>query len=498
MNRLSKMVFVAGLALMGALATPISTYAAASDEKSSPTATAPSAEPTTAALEEQIRQQTLVLNEMREMLLKQQAEIDALKRQVNGAAPVVAVAPVVTAVPAESTTTVAAAPSATPSAAPQDAEAVAKRVEAIEKRLGNLKYTGDISMRYEGFYNQGFDAIADQGPRNRFRARVRLGLTGEIAKNFDWGLRVTSGSFDNPVSTQQSFTDFYDRKPIALDRAYLHFDSKTKGANLELVAGKFEAPWKRTEVTFDEDVQPEGFAETVAIGTGKATPLRTIKLTAWQLPFRERSIGADAVILGGQILTDWKFSDNWAATVSGAFHDFEQVDVIPPATNVSPTLVNAGFDYGTTNATVLNPVTGLLEYRSEYRVIDAIAELRYAGFGSRWPLVLRGDFIHNTSAYNKERDGGTVEALLGRRSEKGDVAFDYLFWKVERDAFPSVFQESEVTIQTNSLTHAIRARYLVEKQVELAVRYFATRRLNTLSPENRWLQHLQLDVQYRF
>jgi hypothetical protein len=55
-----------------------------------------------------------------------------------------------------------------------------------------------------------------------------------------------------------------------------------------------------------------------------------------------------------------------------------------------------------------------------------------------------------------------------------------------------------MVIQTNSVTHAVRARYMLQKQVEFAFRYFATRRLATTLPDNRWLNHLQFDVQYRF
>jgi hypothetical protein len=448
--------------------------------------------PGSAALEEQIRQQAALLEAMRGALEQQRAEIDELRRRLDareGAArEVVATAPAPTAPPAGPDE---------PKAAAQD-DSVAKRVDALEKRFGNVKLAGDIQLRYEGFFNQGFDAPADVSARNRFRVRLRAQLTGEIAKNFDWGLRLASGSFDNPISPQQTFTDYYNRKPIGIDRAYLHFDSKTEGVALELTGGKFDTPWKHTAVTFDEDVQPEGIAEKVRVDPGKSTPLRALEFTAWQLPYRERSIGADAVLFGGQVLTDWKFSDNWAATLSGTFHDFEQVDVIPPAVNVSPTLVNAGFDYGTTNTVVVNPFTGLPEYRSEYRVIDAIGELRYGGFGKQWPLVLRGDWIHNTSAFNNQKDGGTAEAILGRRQEAGDWSFDYVFWKVEREAFPSVFMDSEMVIQTNSVTHAVRARYMLQKQVEFAFRYFATRRLATTLPDNRWLNHLQFDVQYRF
>jgi hypothetical protein len=395
---------------------------------------------------------------------------------------------------------VAVAPQAGAGAAKPAADTVDKQVEELMRRWGRLRLSGDIQARFEGFFNQGFDATADVAARNRMRFRVRAQLAGDIGKNFDWGIRLASGSFDNPISPQQTYTDFYNRKPIGIDRAYLHFDSKTEAANLQLWVGKFEAPWKRTPITFDEDVQPEGLAESVGVEVSKDGPLRSIEFTAWQLPYRERSVGADAVLFGGQVLTEWKLSDAWSATLAGTFHDFEQVNVIPPAVNVSPTLVNAGFDYGTTNTVVVNPFTNLPEYRSDYRVIDAIAELRYAGFtkDGRWPLLLRADWIHNTSAFNNQKDGGQAEVIVGRRQEQGDWAFDYVFWKAEREAFPSVFMDSEMIIQTNSVSHAVRARYMLRRQVEFAWRYFAHRRLQTTAPENRWLNHLQFDVQYRF
>ena len=394
---------------------------------------------------------------------------------------------------------VAIPPSEAATQKPAD-DALAKKVDELTKRWGKLRLTGDIQARYEGFFNQGFDLPVDVPARNRMRVRVRAQLAGDIGQHFDSGIRLASGSFNNPISPQQTFTDFYNRKPIGIDRAYLHYDSKTEAANLELWMGKFEAPWKRTALTFDEDLQPEGLAQSLGVDVSKEGFLRKVEFTAWQLPYRERAVGADAVLFGGQFLTDWKLSDDWGLTLSGAFHDFEQVNVIPVAVAVSPVAVNAGFEYGTTNTVVINPFTGLPEYRSDYRVIDAIVELRNAGPGKdgRWPIVLRADWIHNTSAFNNQKDGGQLEAIIGRRQEQGDWSFDYSFWKVEREAFPSVFMDSEMLIQTNSVTHSARARYMLRRQVEFAWRYFAHRRLATTAAENRWTNHLQFDVQYRF
>ena len=87
--------------------------------------------------------------------------------------------------------------------------------------------------------------------------------------------------------------------------------------------------------------------------------------------------------------------------------------------------------------------------------------------------------------------------ILGQRKQQGDWYFDYGFMKAEREVFPSVFMESDV-LQTNSVNHWATAAYMIRKNIELSGRYFFERRLQTLSPENRWLNRFQLDMVYSF
>jgi hypothetical protein len=447
---------------------------------------------TSLSIEERLERQAGLLEQMRELVTKQQAEIDRLQTEIESMRK--------TTAHQDSSLAAAATPAAGVSPDPRpaaDQDELSKKVEDLSKRWGKLKLSGDLRFRYEGFFNQGFDGPTDVDSRNRLRMRARAQLSGEIDKHFDWAVRITTGSFTDPISTNQSLTDFYNRKPIGLDRAFIHFNSKTDPVQLDLVAGKFDFPWKRTLVTFDNDLQPEGIAESLKFDTGDGTPLRAVKLTAWQLPFKERSVGADAFILGGQILTEWKLSDNWSASLSGAFHDFEQVDLIPPSLNVSPTLVNAGLEYGTTNVVVVNPFTGAPQFRSEFRVIDTIAELKYTGFDEHWPLILRANWIHNTSAFNNQKDGGLASVELGRRQDKGDWFFGWDWYKTEREVFPSVFMESDF-IQTNGLSHRLSASYMYLKNVEFDVQYILTRRLQTTAPENRWLNRVQVDFIYKW
>ena len=83
-----------------------------------------------------------------------------------------------------------------------------------------------------------FDGPADVDARSRARFRLRLQLTDKIDNHFDWGLRLASGSFDDPTSSNQTLTSFYDRKPFAVDRAYIHFTTDTKPANLDVYVDK--------------------------------------------------------------------------------------------------------------------------------------------------------------------------------------------------------------------------------------------------------------------
>lgn len=424
------------------------------------------------------------VDRLRQVVERQQAALVELERRLDAR----------DAATHPDATTSASAAEAAPAKARVDAPSPAA-LDDLVKRWGRFRLAGDLQLRSETLVHQGFDG-SETDARNRFRLRGRLQLTGEINSHFDWGLRVATGSFDNPVSPQQTFTDYFARQPIALDRAYLRFSSNTNPVALDLVAGKFDPPWKRTGLTLDPDVQPEGFAERLTVN-GRGT-LHSVAFVAWQLPYRERAIGADAVLYGGQISTEWKLSDRWRASLSGSFYDFEQVDLIPPVLGASSTAVNAGFDYGTTNAVVVNPATGVPEYRSEYRVVDTIAEFNFAGVTPRWPVDVRADWIHNTSAFNSQKDGGQVEVNVGRLHEPGDWGVEYIYWKAEREAFPSVFMESEFVIPTNAVTHATRVSYVIQKQVQFDVRYLLHRRLETTALVNRWLQHIQFNLLYRF
>ena len=85
-----------------------------------------------------------------------------------------------------------------------------------------LKFNGDFRPRYEGQWSD--NPLAVQ--RDRFRYRLRLGVTATLRDNFEIGMRLTSGdspsgfSTGNPLSGSTTFQDNASRKGVFLDLAY--------------------------------------------------------------------------------------------------------------------------------------------------------------------------------------------------------------------------------------------------------------------------------------
>src|SRR6266481_5185244 len=110
-----------------------------------------------------------------------------------------------------------------------------KRVDELYKKFVAIRFSGDLRFRGETFRTQGFDAVTEPADRNRLRIRARLALDGTIDKHFDWGMRLATGIFTDPITTNQTFTDAFERKAFALDRAFVRYDSKTDAVGVQLV-----------------------------------------------------------------------------------------------------------------------------------------------------------------------------------------------------------------------------------------------------------------------
>ena len=207
-----------------------------------------------------------------------------------------------------------------------------KRMTGLENTLGRFRWTGDVRVRGENFFQtySGCLACAD---RNRARIRVRFGFEGKLSDDFIAGVAMATGSLGDPTTTNETMTNFFDRKTIALDKGYITYNPVAHKW-LSLTGGKFAYTWQRTGVTFDPDINPEGFVERFSQDFSSVPMLKNANIQFMQLFYNEASgvggnyHGHDSFAVGGQIggrLTPLKF---WTLTPSFTIMNWRYPDAI--------------------------------------------------------------------------------------------------------------------------------------------------------------------------
>jgi Putative porin len=540
--------------------------AAAASEAGAATTTGASAE-----MEEvlrQLRQQREELERMRALINEQSSVIEGLRQRVEqGERQQLRATPapglVRTSEIALSDSTLARSakeaaqnPSTGPDEQQQGADArlgrveeqVKKTSEALTRQLGSISLSGDLRFRWESFYGQ-LNALAnDANPallgnelstRQRLRFRARLNVRGQIGKEFDWGVRLTTGSFSDAISGNQTVTDFFNRKPFALDNAFIAWTPQ-RAPGLRIQAGKFDVPWVRTEMTIDNDLAPEGVTEIYSRGFKHST-LRNLTFVAWQLPFLERvsafvrnsngtvnldesgRAGRDLALYGAQLRARLEPSQTFALTLSAADLFYSGTQFISPVqvfgnqlqlpvTFTIPATANTPAQTITTQVSIPrellvagngnlglsiannNAVNRDGRLASGFNLIDVIGRLDLTG-SKRWPVALIFDFVHNTQTHdvsvagpggatlflhNDEDNGYWAEVQVGRARDRGDILLGYTFIRIEKDAVLTPFNASDIIQPSDLRTHRLTFNYTADPRVTLTFTAFIGQRPNGL------------------
>ncbi len=350
-------------------------------------------------------------------------------------------------------------------------EQAKKTADAVSRQLGNMTFSGDLRLRYESLIGQQNAAANPDNPgtlgneltsRNRFRLRARFTVRGKISDEFEWGLRLATGSLADVNSSNQTLTDFYSRKPFALDQAYITYKPKAL-PGFSVQGGKFDASWTRTEMTWDNDVSAEGLMETYERKFEKSR-LKGFALQAWQLPLLDRNAafvlgadgrvdldasgraGRDLALFGAQARVEvapWKnasltlsasdlyWSGTQFITPAQFFGPNVQfpVTVVIPASGTTPArtvttqvsiprdmLVTGNANLGFSTATS-NAVNRDGRLASGFNMVDLIARLDLPTRSARWPVMLLFNFVTNTQTHDVVTAGAGGADLLLRNNE---------------------------------------------------------------------------------
>ncbi len=342
-----------------------------------------------------------------------------------------------------------------------------KTTESIAKnQLGTLGFSGDLRIQYDSIYglldnaaNVNNPAILgnELSPRQRIRYRLRFAVRGKIGgdvfsgfyanngekrmeKEFEWGIRLTSGNLSSPASANSVLTDFFSRKPVGIDQAYVAWRPRPI-PGLRIIAGKFEPTWTRTEMTLDNDVQVEGVSEIYSRDI-KNSFLKNITFSAWQLPLMERGTtfvrnangtinieessraGRDLGLFGAQLQGKFALSSKINLTLSIADLNFAHTSAITPiqvfgsnlqlpvtitipASATSPAQTVTGvatipreFLSSSNGNLGLSSATNAAVNRdgrlaSGFNLVDLMAQLEFKQFKYQ-PMTLIFDYVRNT------------------------------------------------------------------------------------------------------
>jgi multidrug efflux pump subunit AcrA (membrane-fusion protein) len=419
---------------------------------------------------------------------------------------------------AEAASAAASATSATSSLQSQ-AKAEQTKIEAFQNVLGRFRLSGDIRMRGENFTQ------ANSQDRNRARVRVRLGLDGQLNEDFVGSIALATGSIGDPTTTNETLTNAFDRKTIALDRGYITY-SPVAHPWLSLTGGKFPYLWQRTSVTGDPDLNPEGFDQKFSFNHNGI--LQNFTVQALELLYNESSTGQDSYVLGAQAQARLK-AGPWTATASVLNQHWNRPDALLQASAFEVAATTTGSSTagsfpvpgegqgcstngnlpkfapcalapnGMTNATFIDSA-GKPHFYSGFDLLDVLVNNQIQTGATKFPINLIVEYEQNLDASTHPLSAAKGNPVLtnlgsqnkaysgdfsvGRAVRRNDLLFGYAWLRQEQDSVLASIAESDQRAPTNILQNRTYATWKVRSNTLASFTWWYGRTLNTFLENN--------------
>jgi len=154
-------------------------------------------------------------------------------------------------------------------------EALVERVNSHDKLLETLErinWFGDMRLRYEMVDRASDNSTANDADghldTDRPRIRFRFGAMAHVYKDLDIVLRLSTGGDDASTSGNTTLDGTFGNEAISLNLAYSSWKVMD---GLTLQGGKVTNPFMKSEVIWDNDVNPEGLSEIFQKTSGDTT-----------------------------------------------------------------------------------------------------------------------------------------------------------------------------------------------------------------------------------
>jgi hypothetical protein len=338
-----------------------------------------------------------------------------------------------------------------------------------------IKLSGDFRLRWEQDFfdaNNGFLGNPSNGlaanstlDRQALKLRARLGVDAKLGNDFQVGIGLatdTNRSSGSPVSTNATLGDAFNKKALALDKAYLKWSPDPSFAAW---GGRFPSPWYSTDLVWDPDVNFDGAALQYR---PQLSNLWGLFLTTGIFPVQEVELSQhDKWLFGSQLGAQYGSNEGVSAKLAVAWYSFMNTvgqfnaqgstdkDWTAPAfQQKGNTLMNINSD---PNQTALKTA-----YASAFRELNLTGALDL-GYWHPVHAVLSADYVNNLGfklndvlsrggfgpdgqlVTKKETEGFQVGLTLGHQNiqEFGDWKGLFFYKYLERDAVMDAFTDSD-------------------------------------------------------
>ncbi|WP_367253415.1 putative porin [Pseudomonas sp. stari2] len=437
-----------------------------------------------------------------------------------------------------------------------------------------ISFDGDIRLRDESRYYSGsnsneivdFAKLNNNGPydvnpnsstalppllntredrTNLFRLRARLGMKAVISPEWTAGIRIGTGSDNNPVSTTQNLGGGFAKKDIWLDQGYLTWKPSDE---LTLTGGRFANPFMSTDMLYSNDLNFDGVAAIFdhklsrdwgMFGTVGAFPVDYTSDTTTSNGF-DKEESDNKWLYGAQVGAKWAINSNNRLKGALAYYRFEDIQG-QRSSPCEPWAGAPGCDSDGTRAAFmqkgnsvfllrditpnpLNPSTTpqpqFVGLASEFNLLD-LNLVWDADLPADFKLRSQGNYIHNLGYDEGDMRKRAAGQLVNNLDSSGNIESGANAWMVQftlgnaldlkkqgdwnlfagykyiqPDALPDGFNDSSFHLGgTNAKGYVLGGNYGLAKNVYATGRWMSTEAVYGAPFD---IDVLQLEINTRF
>ncbi|MBN1105208.1 MAG: putative porin [Deltaproteobacteria bacterium] len=425
------------------------------------------------------------------------------------------------------------------------------RVEQLEKKVTEdveaklrksswaqrIRWGGDIRLRYQADYfdENNADLLKPDNPtelmntkedRKRYRGRLRLAAVATLLEDrevnvgkVEVGVGIATGNEKDPVSTNDTFGDYYNKDGIMLDLAYLKWTYKPelpiwdKIPEISLIGGRMPNPFYSTDLVWDQDLRLEGFALGLKTDTLDSNPWKG-HLTLGAFPLQEEEFTQDDKWLyAGQAGVAYRQAMGLSFKLGVALYDYK--NIVGMANDpFRPNLLNwtaPQFQQKGNTLFDIDPTAGIrTALASEYKLLNVTGILDY-DYWFPIHIMLTGDYVKNRGFdvndvsrrtgnpnVKEETTGYQVGLTVGypQTTAFGEWNLSLFYKYLEADAVLDAFTDSDFHLGgTNAEGWILGGQLGVYKNVWLRMRWFGT---DEIEGPPLAIDTLQVDLNAKF